>query len=151
MDNKTNSEKYRDLLNKLGNNFDIYIEQNKEKLVDYYSSTDSNYLYNSEDADLDKIFQQTIDLNNKVKNDVQYLTSDIKKRNNKLIQKGIDMAELNKKLDDLKNKSDASEPRKNIYKKTTQQDILIQIAYTFSILGGIFIIYKFYKLSLIHI
>tara|TARA_B100001057_G_scaffold499929_1_gene612569 strand:+ start:1122 stop:1565 length:444 start_codon:yes stop_codon:yes gene_type:complete len=145
MDNKTNSEKYRDLLNKLGNNFDIYIEQNKEKLVDYYSSTDSNYLYNSEDADLDKIFQQTIDLNNKVKNDVQYLTSDIKKRNNKLIQKGIDMAELNKKLDDLKNKSDASEPRKNIYKKTTQQDILIQIAYTFSILGGIFIIYKFYK------
>jgi hypothetical protein len=145
MDNKTNSEKYRDLLNKLGNNFDIYIEQNKEKLVDYYSSTDSNYLYNSEDADLDKIFQQTIDLNNKVKNDVEFLTSDIKKRNNKLIQKGIDMAELNKKLDDLKNKSDASEPRKNIYKKTTQQDILIQIAYTFSILGGIFIIYKFYK------
>ena len=145
MDSKTNSEKYRDVLNTLGNNFDIYIEQNKEKLIDYYSSTDGKKLNSDEDAYLDKIFTHAIDLNNKVKNDIAYLTSDIKKRNNKLIEKGIDMAELNKKLDNLKSKSDASEPRKNIYKKTTQQDILLQIAYTLSILGGIFIIYKFYK------
>lgn len=136
---------YRQTLNDLGNNFDIYVNQNKEDLINYYSNTGDDNLEDKEDKNLDLIFNKTYVLHDSIKKDIDYLTSTIKKRNDKLIARGIDMEELNKKLADLKNKSDASEPRKKIYKEITQQDILLQIAYIASILGGIYVIYKFFK------
>ena len=145
MGEEKTANEYRESLNDLGNNFDIFINQNKDNLINFYSNTSDDNLDNKEDRNLDLIFNKTYVLHDSIKKDIDYLTSTIKGRNDRLIARGIDMAELNKKLADLKNKSDASEPRKKVYKEITQQDILLQIAYVASILGGIYVVYKFFK------